>query len=68
MAGRVPIVYNQVYSGTKAFDDFFTRALALELNNIDVLSHRPCYVTTAMTHYAKGNGAISALDCAKGGL
>lgn len=58
--GRTPVPYNSIYSATKAFDDFFSKALALEVdNNIEIMSHRPLYVTTAMTHYKTGDGAIT---------
>lgn len=60
--------YNSLYSATKVFDDFFSRAFALEIPNVDVLAHRPLYVTTAMSRFMKGQGAISPYACAWGGL
>ncbi|CAK55715.1 unnamed protein product (macronuclear) [Paramecium tetraurelia] len=67
-AGRVPLPYHQTYAATKAFDDFFSRSIALEYTNIDIMAHRPMYVTTAMTNFKKGQGAISPIQSAKGAL
>ncbi|CAK90631.1 unnamed protein product (macronuclear) [Paramecium tetraurelia] len=66
--GRVPMPYNQTYAASKAFDDYFSRSIALEYPNIDILAHRPMYVTTPMTNFQKGQGAISPFQAAKGAL
>lgn len=49
------------YSASKTYNDKFSRSLSFELSdrNVDVLSLRPLYITTKMTGYAKGNGAIT---------
>jgi 17beta-estradiol 17-dehydrogenase / very-long-chain 3-oxoacyl-CoA reductase len=55
----LPTPYHQTYSGTKAFDDHFTKCLAVEVENIDFLSHRPFFVSTPLTNYEKEAGAIT---------
>lgn len=59
IAGRIPLPFHQTYSATKAFDDHFTQSLALEIEGIDFLSHRPFFVSTPLTNYEKEAGAIS---------
>ncbi|CAK90630.1 unnamed protein product (macronuclear) [Paramecium tetraurelia] len=68
IAGRLPLPYHQTYSATKAFDDHFSQSLAIETEGIDILSHRPFFVTTPLTNYEKEAGAITPEQCARGGL
>ena len=42
-----------LYSSTKAFHDFLSRALVYEYPNIDILSSKPGLVSTKMTGYIK---------------
>eukprot|EP01017_Pseudomicrothorax_dubius_P030741 TRINITY_DN3859_c0_g2_i2.p1 TRINITY_DN3859_c0_g2~~TRINITY_DN3859_c0_g2_i2.p1 ORF type:complete len:137 (-),score=37.68 TRINITY_DN3859_c0_g2_i2:135-545(-) len=62
--------YTTVYSATKAFDDFFSRALALEMyqEKVDVLTLRPFYVTTPMSAMKTGFDTITADDCVRAAL
>jgi len=48
-AGTFAFPYLQVYSGTKAFNDFFSRALSEEVPQLDIISLRPGYVSTQLT-------------------
>ncbi|CAD8051936.1 unnamed protein product [Paramecium sonneborni] len=68
IAGRLPLPFHQTYSATKAFDDHFSQSLALEVEGIDILSHRPFFVTTPLTNFEKEAGAITPEQCARGGL
>lgn len=59
-----------VYEGTKAYDDVFSRGLSEDLRHtkIDVVSCRPCIVSTAATKDSKDFTACSAESCALGTL
>jgi 17beta-estradiol 17-dehydrogenase / very-long-chain 3-oxoacyl-CoA reductase len=43
--------YEALYSATKVFTDFFTRGIAEEYDNIDILSVRPGFVSTKMLDF-----------------
>lgn len=60
--------YTAVYCATKAFNDFFSRALSLEFycSRVDILSVRPFYVGTAMNAYKQGSDSITPNECVKG--
>jgi short-subunit dehydrogenase len=60
--------YMSLYKATKAFVDFFSKAINQEYSNIDILSHQPLLVSTPMTQYTTEHGSISAEKCALGGL
>ena len=50
IAGQRPLLYLGPYSATKAFNDFFSRALSLEFEEkIDFLSLRAGYVVSNMS-------------------
>jgi short-subunit dehydrogenase len=68
IAGQRPLLYLSPYSATKAFNDFFSRALNLEFNNkIDFISLRPGYVVSNMSKiYQKGGFVIDRYECARG--
>jgi 17beta-estradiol 17-dehydrogenase / very-long-chain 3-oxoacyl-CoA reductase len=49
ITGVLPFKYTNVYAGTKAFNDVFSRAVEMEYyENIDVLSLTPAGVLTNM--------------------
>ena len=59
VAGMRPLLYLAPYSATKAFNDFFSRSLALECSeNIDVLSLRPGYVVSNMSKLTTKGGFV----------
>jgi len=66
--GVRPLPYNTIYSSTKAFNDYFSRALAGECSNIDVISLRPSYVATPMIAAWKKKDffQINPNECARG--
>ena len=70
MAGTRPIPYFSGYSASKAFNDYFSRALNGEYSGkVDVLSLRPFYVSTPATFERKlGPETISPEQCAEGCL
>ena len=48
-ASHRPLPYMGLYSATKVFDDYFSRALSLEYDGkVDVLSLRPSFVRTPL--------------------
>ena len=50
LASNRPVPYMGLYSATKIFDDYLSRALALEYaGKLDVISLRPSFVKTAMS-------------------
>jgi short-subunit dehydrogenase len=51
VAGENPLPYISVYSASKAYGDFLSQALELEYSQkIDILSVRPMYVESNMSH------------------
>lgn len=70
IAGQRPLMYLAPYSATKAFNDFFSRALALEFGDrMDFLSCRPAYVVSAMSQIKETGGfVIDRYECARGCL
>lgn len=44
-----PMAMTQVYGATKLFSDYFSRSIALEYPNLDIISDRPGFVETKMT-------------------
>ncbi|KAM3133944.1 hypothetical protein pb186bvf_013910 [Paramecium bursaria] len=68
MQGKFPIPFTQIYSGTRAFVDLFSRSLDQEYINIDVLSLRPFYVQTQMVKHQSDLSTITPTQCAQGGL
>ena len=64
-----PLPIASIYSASKRFNNHFSNSLALELyKDIEVMSLKPLYVTTKLTHYVKGSGAILPTVCASGAL
>ena len=67
--GVIPMPYYNIYSASKAFNDFLTRAVAVEYPSIDFLSLRPSDVSTQMTFYRKTDFfTITAEECVEGCL
>jgi short-subunit dehydrogenase len=66
LAGVTPFSQYAVYSAGKSFDDFLSRAVGESVGKYcDVLSVRPGYVSTELTHYIPvGGSVITAKDCA----
>jgi len=66
--GIRPFPYDTIYSSTKAFNDYFSRALDGECSNIDVVSLRSGYVMTPMTASWKEKDffTITPNECARG--
>lgn len=60
--------YTAAYCASKAFVDFFTRALALEFkgSRTDILSLRPFYVSTPMNGLKRGLDTITPEACVAG--
>ncbi|CAD8126095.1 unnamed protein product [Paramecium sonneborni] len=58
----LPSPFVSVYSGTKAFTNYFTQSLALTSKNIDFLSVTPLGVSTAMINYKKGVNTIETKE------
>ena len=69
-AGVRPTPYVSLYSGTKAFVDFFSRSLAIEYEDkIDILSLTPLYVATKMSQRRTSRfEVISTQECVNGCL
>ena len=59
IGGSIPISFNAVYSGTKAFHDFLSRALSYEYPNLDIMSCKPATVLTKMMDVPDAPGAIT---------
>jgi len=69
MAGYFVSPYYNVYGGSKAFNDFFSRALAEEYPQLDIISLRPSEVSTQMTFRRPTDFfTISADECVEGCL
>ena len=52
--GEYPAGFVQLYSATKAFDDYLSRSLHFEYSDkIDILSLRPNHVSTNLTNNSK---------------
>jgi 17beta-estradiol 17-dehydrogenase / very-long-chain 3-oxoacyl-CoA reductase len=68
VAGLRPLLYLSPYSATKAFNDFFSRALQLEVGDkIDVLSLRAGYVASNMSKLKETGGfVLDRYQCARG--
>ena len=61
--------YYNVYSASKAFNDFLTRAIAVEYPSIDFISLRPSDVSTQMTFNRKTDFfTITTDECVEGCL
>jgi len=68
-AGTFAFPYLQVYSGTKAFIDFFSRAFSEEFPQLDIISLRPGYVSTQLTLRKRPTfDVLTLIECAKGCL
>jgi len=68
-AGTFAFPYLQVYSGTKAFNDFFSRALSEEFPQLDIISLRPGYVSTQLTLRKRpAFDVLTPIECAEGCL
>jgi len=64
-----PLEAHQVYGATKAFNDHFSRAIALEYPEVDSISARPALVETNMSKsYNKRYLPISPEQCAEATL
>jgi len=62
-----PFPYFTMYSATKVFSDFMARALAEEYPQLDIVSLRPVYVSTAMTFNRElSYKTITPANCALG--
>lgn len=70
VAGQRPLLYLSPYSATKAFNDFFSRSMALEFGEkVDFLSLRPGYVTSNMSKLTEAGGfVLDRYECARGCL
>lgn len=70
VAGQRPLLYLSPYSATKAFNDYFSRALSLEFpRHLDVLSLRPGYVVSNMSKLKEAGGLVlDRYECARGCL
>jgi len=68
VAGLRPLLYLSPYSATKAFNDFFSRALQLEVRDkVDVLSLRAGYVVSNMSQLKETGGfVLDRYECARG--
>lgn len=68
--GTKPTPYDSLYSGNKAFNDFFSRSLTTEFQGrLDVLSIRPFFVSTALNFNKKpGIDTLTPEECAEGCL
>ena len=65
VAGIVPCILMQHYSATKAYARSLTHSLHAELGDkIDIMTHSPCYVETAMTKFYKRLDVASPRDWA----
>jgi 17beta-estradiol 17-dehydrogenase / very-long-chain 3-oxoacyl-CoA reductase len=65
----IEMPYVTTYSSTKSFDHHFTLSLEIEYPQLDILSVRPGYVSTAMTDRKEISfDTISSNDCAEGSL
>jgi len=53
LGSQYPRPFFQLYSATKAFNDYFSRGLAEEHPNIDILSLKPGFVSSRMTSNKK---------------
>lgn len=69
-SGIRPMPCDAIYSATKAFNDFFSRALSGEYccTRLDVLSLRPLFVATPMTRMKPGLEALTPEECVEGCL
>jgi 17beta-estradiol 17-dehydrogenase / very-long-chain 3-oxoacyl-CoA reductase len=62
-----PLPRIAIYSSGKAFDDFFSRAIALEYSHVDIFSFRPGFVSTPLTKFKKVEGlTIDTKTCIDG--
>ncbi|CAD8167445.1 unnamed protein product [Paramecium octaurelia] len=68
LTGRFAYPYYQVYCATKAFNDYFTRSLQIEVENVDFLSLRPGFVQTAMVKNQTDPLTVSTQQCVKSAL
>jgi len=67
--GIIPTPYCTIYSATKAFSNFFSKALGEEVKNkIDVLSFTPLFVDTKMTTTVPKKFKLSPEECVTGCL
>ncbi len=63
------IGYAQIYNASKAFDDFFSRSLAIEYRGeVDILSLRPLFVPTNINNNIQDPTSINVDQCAEGAL
>ena len=57
----MPHACNAIYSGTKGFNDLFSRGLSLEVQDkVDMMCVRPGGVHSNITRIKPGNGIITA--------
>jgi len=68
-ASMVPMPYLAPYASTKALNDQFSRSLAVEYPEIDILTVRPFYVSTVLNNYKEISiDTITPNQCAWGSL
>lgn len=68
-AAIVPLAYYSTYSGTKALVDLFTRSIADEFPDIDIMSLKPFDVSTKMIYYREPDVmTITMEECVRGTL
>ena len=68
-AAIVPLAYYSTYSGTKALVDEFTRSIADEYPEIDIMSLKPFDVSTKMIYDRKPDlMTITVEECVRGTL
>ena len=65
----MPHACNAIYSGTKGFNDLFSRGLSLEVQDkVDMMCLRPGGVQSNITRIKTGGGIILPRQCAKNTL
>lgn len=68
-AAIVPLAFYSVYSGTKALVDEFTRSIAIEYPEMDIMSLKPFDVSTKMIYFRKPDiMTITMKECVRGTL
>ena len=68
-AATGPLAYYSAYTGTKAFVDLFTRSIADEYRQFDILSLKPFDVSTKMIYYREPDLlTITMEECVRGAL
>lgn len=65
--GEAPLAYQNVYSASKGYVNYLTKALTLEYPTIDFITLRPGEVSTRMTYFKPSRmETLNAKQCATG--